>query len=263
MPLFPTDLPTPNFPKPLDRKDNTSGTVFPNDLVANGRNFYTQIEFVEYNIVQQFNTLVKYANPSSKGIKLPLPMKINDTLAVHWSNVSLTSLIQPAATMAGGAIGRAFGGQQGAALGSAAAGAALQLASLGGAAVNGGLALNPLMFMVFQRPEYRQFSLSWTLTPRNKKESDTIKNIVTACKKAASPESVAGFLLTYPLVALIRMYPNDIFGHMRFKPCIITSVQASYTGAPVPSFHKNGAPTMVTLTLNLQEMQFWYRSEIE
>jgi hypothetical protein len=250
MPLFPTDLPTPNFPKPLDRKDNTSGTVFPNDLVANGRNFYTQIQFVDYSIFQQFNTSVKYANPSG-GIKLPLPMKINDTLAVHWSNVSLTSLIQPVAGLAAGRVG------------SAVAGLGLQGIALGGAAVSGGLAMNPLMFMVFQRPEYRQFSLSWTLTPRNKKESDTIKNIVTACKKAASPESLAGFLLTYPLVALIRMYPNDIFGHMRFKPCIITSVQASYTGAPVPSFHKNGAPTMVTLTLNLQEMQFWYRSEIE
>jgi hypothetical protein len=258
MSLFPTDLPTPNFPKPLDRKDNTSGTVFPNDLIANGRNFYTQIQFVDYNIRQQFNSLVKYANPSG-GIKLPLPMKINDTLAVHWSNVSLTSLIQPAAGLAG----RAIGGPAGAQVGSAVAGLGLQAAALGGAVYNGGLALNPLMFLVFQRPEYRQFSLSWTLTPRNKKESDTIKNIVTECKKAASPESLAGFLLTYPLVALIRMYPNDIFGHMRFKPCIITSVQASYTGAPVPSFHKNGAPTMVTLTLNLQEMQFWYRSEIE
>jgi hypothetical protein len=257
MPLFPTDLPTPNFPKPLDRKDNTSGTVFPNDLVANGRNFYTQIQFVDYSIYQQFNSSVKYANPSG-GIKLPLPMKINDTLSVHWSNVSLTSLIQPAATT----IGRVAGGQTGATIGSAAAGLGLQAISLGGAAIGVGYALNPLMFLVFQRPEYRQFSLSWTLTPRNKKESDTIKNIVTACKKAASPESL-GLLLTYPLVALIRMYPNDIFGHMRFKPCIITSVQASYTGAPVPSFHKNGAPTMVTLTLNLQEMQFWYRSEIE
>lgn len=232
--------PTPNFPKPLDRKESTSNLVFPADLVygkaPTGRNFYTQIQFVDYKVTQQMNMFGAYAIPTG-GIKLPIPLKINDNLTLHWSAVSFTSQI--------------LGGVSGGALG--------LLAQAGGIA--SGLALNPLMFLQFQRPEYRQFSLSWVLSPRNEKESIAIKNIITRCKKAASP-TYGMFLMGYPLVALIKMYPNDIFGHMVFKPCVITSVQVNYTGAPTPSFHKNGAPTMVTLTLNLMEMQFWFRNEI-
>jgi hypothetical protein len=233
---------TPNFPKPLDRNENSGPLVFPNDLTnSTGRNFYTQIQFVQYSIFQQINFMGSYALPSG-GMKLPIPSKVNDNLILHWSPVSLTE----------SALG---------AMGSFGKGAGL-VAQLGGAAVPGGLALNPLMFLLFQRPEYRQFSLSWLLTPRNEKESNTIKNIVTKCKRAASPDRFGPFLMTYPQVALIKMYPNDIFGQMIFKPCIITSVQVNYTNAPTPAFHKNGAPAAVALTLNLMEMQFWFRNEI-
>lgn len=264
MALYPTlnNVPLPNFPKPLDRKENSKKFVFPSDLIADKRNFHTQIQFVDYNILQQVNSMTPYATPSG-GMKLPIPLRINDSLVLHWSAVSLTSMLGNAAVAGSSMIGRRFGGQEGAQLGAAAASGVGLMAQLGGAAVPGGAALNPLMFMLFQRPEYRQFSLSWILTPRNEKESKTIKDIVTECKKAASPEKMAGgFLMTYPKIAMIKMWPDDLFGHMVFKPCIITSVQANYTGAPVASFHKNGAPTVVSLTLNLQEMQFWFRSEI-
>lgn len=238
------NYPTPNFPKPL-RADVAAnrGMTFPSDLLSDSRNLHTQIQFVDYKLAQQINSFGAYAIPSG-GLKLPLPMKINDNLVLHWSPVSLTKAAMSA--LPGGAA------------------AGVGLAQLGGAAVNGGLALNPLMFMLFQRPEYRSFSLTWTLTPRNQKESKEIKDIVTKCKQAASPErsSFSSLLMTYPQVALIKMHPDDIFGHMVFKPCIITSVLADYTAGPVPAFHEKGAPAVVTLTLNVQEMQFWYRNEI-
>lgn len=264
MALYPTlsNLPLPNFPKPLDRKEDYKKLTFPADLIADKRNFYTQIQFVDYNILQQVNSMVPYAVPSG-GMKLPIPMKINDNLVLHWSPVSLTSMLGNAAISASSAYGRSQGGVNGAQAGAAAASGIGVMAQLAGAAVPGGFAINPLMFMLFQRPEYRQFSLSWILTPRNEKESKTIKDIITECKKAASPEKMAGgFLMTYPKIAMIKMWPDNIFGHMVFKPCIVTSVQANYTAAPVASFHKNGAPTVISLTLNLQEMQFWFRSEI-
>lgn len=242
MPFPSVQQKTPNFPKPLDRNERFGSLVFPNDLInTTGRNFHTQIQFVQYSIFQQINYMGSYALPSG-GMKLPIPLKINDNLLLQWSPVSLTD----SAMGAFGSVGKGAG----------------LIAQLGGAVVPGGLALNPLMFLLFQRPEYRQFSLSWMLTPRNEKESNTIKDIVTTCKRAASPDRFGPFLMTYPLVALIKMHPNDIFGHVVFKPCIITSVQASYTAAPTPAFHKNGAPSAVSLTLNLMEMQFWFRNEI-
>lgn len=251
---FITNRKTPNFPKPLDRREDRSKLVFPADLVygkiPSGRNFYTDISFVDYNVFQQINYFGAYSIPTGRGIKLPIPTRLNDNLVMQWSPVSLTDSVLGVATQAGGQAGRTIGAGIGLA------------ASIGGIAT--GLALNPLMFLQFQRPDYRQFSLSWTLSPRNEKESVAIKNIITRCKKAAAPGNALfnNLIMTYPQVALVKMFPNDIFGHMIFKPCIITSVQANYTGAPVPSFHKNGAPTVVTLTLNLMEMQFWFREEI-
>lgn len=234
------NYPVPNFPKPLSAdKAANKGLTFPSDLLSDTRNFHTEIKFVEYKLAQQINSSGAYAIPSG-GIKLPLPMKINDALVLHWSSVSLTDTIM-------GALPSGVG----------------MAAGLGGAAVNGGLALNPLMFMLFQRPEYREFSLNWTLTPKNEKESQDIKDIITKCKQAALPDrSFYNMLMTYPLVALIKMYPDDIFGHMVFKPCIIKSVIVNNTAAPVPAFYKNGAPAAVTLTLNVQEMQFWFRKEV-
>ena len=250
MSLYPSTAKIPNFPPPLDKKPSKGNTTFPADLIADGRNFYTSIQFVKYSPSYQLNGYGSYYTPTN-GIKLPIPLKLNDNLILHWGTVSfMDSLVGGAMQMVQNA-GR-FGGAAASAIG--------LTAQLGG--ILSGQALNPLMFLAFQRPEYREFSLSWVLAPYNEKESKTIKNIVTECKKAASP-SYGNILMGYPSVALIKMYPDDLFESLYFKPCIITSVQVTYSGTPTPSFYKNGAPTVVGLTLNLKEMQFWFKEEIK
>lgn len=243
-----TNSQVPNFPPPLNRKESYDLT-FPSDILNNDkRNFYSQIQFVDYSVFYQFNSLHSRAIPNG-GIKLPIPLKLDDNLLLHWSAVS-------PASSALGMLNRAFNSTPIGGIASAALQLGLQATGIGA-----GIALNPLLFMQFQRPEFRQFSLGWVLTPRNEKESQTIKNIITKCKQAASPEN-AFPLMRYPQIAMIKMHPNDIFGHMVFKPCIIQSVSVSYNGGPTPAFFKNGAPAVITLTLNLQEMQFWFRDEI-
>ena len=44
---------------------------------------------------------------------------------------------------------------------------------------------------------------------------------------------------------------------MKFRPCAVNGVSVDYTGAGVPSFFKNGAPTVINLTLQLTEIQLW------
>lgn len=250
MSLYPSTAKVPNFPPPLDTKPNKGNSTFPADLIADGRNFYTAIQFVKYSPYYQSNNYGSYFTPKG-GIKLPIPLKLNDNLILHWGTVSFMD------SLVGGAMGML---QSAGKFGGAAASGIGLTAQLGG--IRNGLALNPLMYLAFQRPEYREFSLSWVLAPYNEKESKIIKNIVTECKKAASP-SYGNILMGYPYVALIKMYPDDLFGSLYFKPCIITSVQVTYSGTPTPSFYKNGAPTVIGLTLNLKEMQFWFREEIK
>lgn len=251
MSLYPSTAKIPNFPPPLDTKPSKGNTTFPADLIADGRNFYTDIQFVKYNPIYQYQGVINsYSIPQST-IKLPIPLKLNDNLILHWGSVSFMD------SLVGGAMSMLSNAGAG---GSATASGIGLAAQLGG--INQGLALNPLMYLAFQRPEYREFSFSWVLAPYNEKESKTIKNIITECKKAASP-SYENILMGYPSVALIKMYPDNLFGSLYFKPCIITSVQVTYSGTPTPSFYKNGAPTVVGLTLNLKEMQFWFKEEIK
>jgi hypothetical protein len=236
--IYPTlkPKPVPNFPKKLDENRSIRSNSFPNDLVANGRNYYTQIQFVDYSVFQQFNSFGAFAAPAG-GINLPIPIKLNENVVQHWQEFSLTNAV----------LGK---------LGEGATGAALSVGSIAT-----GLAVNPLMFLQYKRPEFKLYSLSWLLSPRTAQESQTIKNIVTQCKRASAPTNL-GFLLGYPQVAMIRIHPNSVFGNLYFKPCVITSVQVDYTPNPTPSFFENGAPTTVALTLNLKEMQYWYRNEI-
>lgn len=243
-PLLPSvNRTTFNFPPKLDRGISSDPLIFPADLLGNNaRKFYTQIEFVKYSPSYQFNLgSGAYANPApGSGIKLPIPIKIDDNFVLSWSEVSLTNTILGMAGAAGKGLQAAAG--------------------FGGIAL--GQALNPLMFLQFQRPEYKQYSLSWLLTPRNQDESVRIRKIIKTCQWAAAPENNL-LLFGYPYIALIKMHPDDLFKNVIFKPCVITSVQTSYVAGPNPAFHKNGAPAVISLTLNLMEMTFWFKNEIK
>jgi hypothetical protein len=250
--------PVPNFPQKLD-KTQMGTNVFPNDLIADGRNYYTQIQFVDYAFGQQFSQLPFGFSPGSVGftipftniqlsvntsgsgiarpsggVFLPIPLKLNDNQILNWNEFPLLQSV---------------------------AGAAADNAFISAGSIALGASINPLMFLQFKRPEFRTFQFSWVLAPRTKQESDTIKNIVTKCKQAAAPQNF-GALLGYPQIAMIRLHPKKLDEHLKFKPCVIESVQVSYTPNPTPSFFESGAPSTVTLTMNFKEMQYWYRNEI-
>jgi len=244
---------TPNFPqKP---RGNPNVYSFPNDLVADGRNFYTQMMFVEYSFAQQniggvFGGTI--ANPQG-GFRLPIPRRLNDVETFTWAE---KDGIGTAASLAGVISRYRNGGRVTAptflgAVGSAAAVVAPLASAVARASVN------PFLFMYFQRPNYKEHTLSWSLAPSSPQESATLQNIINSCKNAARPNTV-GPVMLYPQIALIRMYPNDIFGSLLFKPCAIISVSVDYNGAATPSFFKRtGAPTVVNLNLHLKEIQLW------
>jgi hypothetical protein len=100
------------------------------------------------------------------------------------------------------------------------------------------------------------------LAPRNRQESQTIKNIVTLFKNSSLP--TRGIIMDYPLIAMVNMSPNNLFGHAVFKPMAVQAVSVNYTPNPGgPSFFENtGAPTMVTLSVKFVEIKLWYRGEV-
>jgi len=230
---------------------------FPNDLVSDGRQFCTDIQFMLYDpsltnapLNFPFSTLgiipfITSAYRPNGGITLPIPKKLNDVQTVIWESVSATQTM-------GSAVNALSGGRL-SALTSVVGGPA----AIAGALVPGGLSLNPHLFMLFKSPTFKEYTLSWTLAPKNEQESNTLADIITQFKYNMLPASTAGGLLfNYPSIAIIKMYPNDFFT-FKFKPCAIKSVQIDYTGSGSPSFFKRtGAPTVVNINVLLQEIQY-------
>lgn len=290
---------TPNFPTP-PVNSNMSPLSMPLDLEANGRNFYTEFFFLDYrtaalspvlagnlndffssgtnNTAETISTIsgavlgaglgslaggaigglvgtaigaIAGTSLTTSGgaqrtssVRLPIPRTINDIVTLNWqqqSGLQLASQLNPGIA------------------------AAVNLGSLGLAFV--GKAINPMLFLAFNHQNFREFTFEWVLAPRNQQESNTIKRIVDLFKNSSLP--TRGIIMDYPLIAMVRMSPNDLNGHMKFKPMAIQAVSANYTPNPTgPSFfgeanRSNGAPTMVTLTVKLLEIKLWYRGEVK
>lgn len=222
---FPTK-PTPALPTILS---------FPRDIVADNRNFYIQIDFVDYNSLSwnyvSGNT-TKFPNPTG-GLILPLPKKINDTQTVIWEEASATGMAS--------------------ALHSGVGSIRSNIASPFGGAL--GISPNPFLWMLFRTPDFKSFNLSWTLAPNNQQESQDIMKIINKFKYAQLPIA-EGPVYFYPSIAMIKMYPNDIFT-VKFRPCAIIRVSVDFTAAGGPSFFKNGCPTIINLSVDIKEIELW------
>jgi hypothetical protein len=255
-----------NFPTRPARITDTNS--FPEDLFSDGKNLGMRIQFVNYKNVGLASLLstigigANFAIPRG-GISLPIPKKINDNQIITWKEESGTDYLKGmASSVLGGLMARS----------SPAVGGVISQAIAGSVAAGSaafGISVNPFLFMVFQQPNFKEFSFSWTFAPKNERESEILRNIINEFKDRSLPgfaPFTGGLVLDYPDVVLMKFLPNDIFGNLKFKPCAITSVMVDYTGAG-PSFFKdrsgasNGKPTIVNLTVNFKEIQIWFRGQ--
>jgi len=298
--MFESLLFRPNFPvAPMRSFDFFT---FPNDLITDNRNYYTEIQFYSYDSgfkLPTFSPVAAREDRAPSGIpgvsaniygetiadllgasnytggelavgqgyqgkvfgsmRLPLPQRINDTQTYSWGEGSAidaaSSLLQNATYMSRSNL-------------------PYNLLNAGnliaqGAGVISGFAINPLMFQQFQRPNFREFQFQWSLAPRTKTESATIASMITLLKRAATPEKY-GLVISYPLIAMIKFYPNNLTGHpsqevggVILKPCVIQAISVDHTPVAGPAFFKGpeGAPVVVGLSISVKELQLWYRED--
>ena len=312
--MYDSLLSRPNYPSPPQRSFDIN--TFPNDLITktdstNNREYYTQIDFYEYNsstlgqlIINgaivgaigaaagagaaiagergggragtagalvlglagigfsagavgaaayfiEDNNIVQGYDPTSKGtIKLPIPQRINDTLSFSWREGSLKEVAAQLISTATFTSNRLYIGENIGKYG-------LELGL-----VTSGYAINPLFYQAFQNPNFRTFQFNWLLAPRTKAESNTISKIISMMKQAASP-SLDGIFIKYPMIAMIKFFPNGLNGSVVLKPCIIQGISVDYTASGGPSFFagREGAPTIVSIGLSVKELQLWYRED--
>jgi len=136
---------------------------------------------------------------------------------------------------------------------------AIQAAKTGGfegvAEAGLGVAVNPNVAAVFKGVNLREHSFKWKFYPRNKEESNQIQKIIGLLRKSMLPEVTSGvsIIFNYPSVFKLNIFPEDNPYLYKFKTCFLESMEANYAPSG-PSFHRNGAPAEISLSLQFQEI---------
>jgi len=252
---------------PTGPSTGSSSFIFPSDLITGDRNFYTDIQFVEYNKRSVFEA--PFLSPIG-GVTLPLPKKINDVQTVVWEPVEGAAV---AAAIEGGSNpgGSLTAGAETAGAysfinkaNSIASGGVFGSNPVGVVGAKIGAAANPFLTMLFKSGAFKEHNLQWSFTPNNEQESNDLVQIINYFKMNMLPSydgSGAGLaILNYPNLVQIQLYPDDNFT-FRFKPCAVTAVSVDYSGAGVPSFFRNGAPTVINMSISLKEIELWSQED--
>tara|TARA_B100000579_G_scaffold434988_1_gene457173 strand:- start:373 stop:1410 length:1038 start_codon:yes stop_codon:yes gene_type:complete len=231
-------------------------------------------------------------------IFLPVPENIQDSNDVEWGEDSINGLAAKGFSMVKGAIAE---NNPAKAVGNMIGGTAKGIADLAGdesaqgltqsffasKAVNimggntslGGMlsrsqgqVLNPNMELLFKGVTLRGFSFDFDLAPRDKKEGETIKNIIRTFKmnmnarnSSSGAENSSGLFIKSPNVFQLTYKTgssNHKFLH-KFKPMALKNMSVNYTGAGTYATYDDTTPIHMKLSLSFQELNPIYAEDYE
>ena len=212
---FAVNRSAPRFPTPPAKRIVMQN--MPNDLIANGRNYYTEIMFRDYRSgVFGVDGIQKIASSIGGGIGSLIDagtaLSTGPLTGSFLPSPSSSSATPGTSSSSGSQIGSSVGNSIANFLGSTSFGAirlplpnsindittlhweqrsftsdAANLINpnlaragsiaLGAAGASVGKTLNPLLYATFNRPDFREFRFEWILAPRTRVESQTLKNI--------------------------------------------------------------------------------------
>jgi hypothetical protein len=127
---------------------------------------------------------------------------------------------------------------------------------------------NPNLSVLFKGNTLRTHTFGWKMIAASEEESRLIDNIVRQLKISALPSLVRGnkeanFVLGYPDLAFVRMYPNNIIDFSP-KGMFIKNIGVSYNGQSTPAYFKNtSSPVEVDLQISFVERAIITRSDIQ
>lgn len=125
-----------------------------------------------------------------------------------------------------------------------------------------GTSFNPFQTVLFKAPNFKQHSFSWRLIPKNKEESEIIKNIVNIFRYHMLPSvsQAGGIFFGYPEILQIKLFPKDEYTY-KFKPCVVESVSINYAPNGPSFYRETEAPTAVEFTIQVSEIEIWTKQD--
>jgi len=153
--------------------------------------------------------------------------------------------------------------------------AALPGAGVAAEAINGN-AINPHVTIDFNGVSAKKHSFNWVFSPKNREESELLREIVRVMKYHAHPRyksvlpegtnlsgsTLSRGLLEYPALVDVFFFGVDPSFYYYFKPCMITNISVSYAPQGV-AINAGGSPTVVLLQMDLQEASIFTQQDFE
>jgi hypothetical protein len=272
----------------------TTSVDFPSNLTDESP-FYTVFRIKEREVRPDYGSGrgITYAEQTTslQTIKLPLPPNLSTTYGVNYNSTEfgvigaqIGSLAGDVATRGVGAVAEdavrgilnsvadAINDPAGSAaalgrdLGSVAARLALESDIPGAVPIASavGVALNPYQAVVFQSPNFRTHSFSYTLFAKNEQESQAIRGIIKRLKSAMLPNFVGtgGGFFSYPYIFEIGFVGAGDY-LFRIAPSALTEFTVNYHGDGTPSyFGSSRAPTNVKINMTFQELTILTQKDV-
>jgi hypothetical protein len=132
-----------------------------------------------------------------------------------------------------------------------------------------GTTSNPRETMGFNGVGLKTFNYTWELMPSSQADSDVIRDIVKAIKRSILPEiategiALPRSFLSYPSLVYISLLGVDEDYFFRYKPCMVTGFNVTYSGGDTMSIMKGGKPGMVVIEMSMTEVQIHTAEEID
>jgi hypothetical protein len=124
--------------------------------------------------------------------------------------------------------------------------------------------LNPNMELLFNGVTLRSFRFSFKMTPRNKDEAASIKNIIRTLKVNMAPQTLTNdsFLRTPNVFDLQYMKGNGPHPFLhRFKTCALTDMSVNYTGEGLYASYSDATPVSMVMDLTFKELEPIYNTD--
>ena len=127
-----------------------------------------------------------------------------------------------------------------------------------------GNVVNPHLALLFENVPLKAYTFNWTLSPSSPKESKILMNIIGRLKFHAHPEfSENRLTFNFPDEVHQSIHGVPDFGEngsYLFKPAAITNVTVDYSPQG-GSYFVGGSPTMVNLSVSLQEAEIFTQAD--
>ena len=127
-----------------------------------------------------------------------------------------------------------------------------------------GIAINNQTTLTFEGSAIRTFSFSFILVAQSEEEAEIARTIENTFRKYMYAKKEGEFAIKYPPVFRIKFLSGDGINPNlpRLFDSYLTGLTASYNTQGGNMFHKNGAPSDISLELSFQEMQQLTRGDL-